>query len=133
MYRCLFSGDSRQVTGFYPGQCQQSYMSGPVVAGVSSKSSVMLSDASFFSLRVSDVTCNPADAAHADPAVSAPQRRTAQAGSGRGSGRTPAEVSGAKQGSSNEMQAEEKSVGDVVREESRRAHSDQHAASGTNS
>lgn len=29
------------------------------------------------------------------------------------------------------MQTEEKSMGDVAREESRRAHSDQHAASGT--
>lgn len=34
----------------------------------------------------SDVTCNPADAALADVAVSAAQRWTTQAGSGRGSG-----------------------------------------------
>uniref|UniRef100_A0A8P4KJB2 cAMP responsive element binding protein 5b n=1 Tax=Dicentrarchus labrax TaxID=13489 RepID=A0A8P4KJB2_DICLA len=75
------------------------------------------------------VTCDTADAAHADTAVSAPQRRAAQASSGRGPGRTSAEVSGAKPSCSNKMQAEEKSVGDVIREESRRAHSDQHAAS----
>lgn len=80
---------------------------------------------------VSDVTCNPADAAHADAAVPAPQWREAQASSRRGSRRTSAKVSGAEQSSSNKMQTEEKSVGDVFREESGRAHSDQHAASGT--
>lgn len=36
--------------------------------------------------RDSDVTCNPADAAHADVAVSATQWWTAQTSSGRGSG-----------------------------------------------
>lgn len=89
------------------------------------------SDADTFFLHVSDVTCNPADAAHADDAVSTPERRATQASSGWRSGRTSAEVSGAEQSSSNEMQAEEKSMGDVIRKESWRAHSDQHAASGT--
>lgn len=90
-----------------------------------------LSDADTFSSCVSDVTCNPADASHADTAVSATQRWAAQASSGWGSGRTSAEVSGAEQSGGNQMQTEEKSVGDVIREESGRAHSDQHAASGT--
>lgn len=114
--------------------CQNGYMSGWMVAdrhGVIRE----LSDADDIfpppSSHVSDVTCNPADAAHADDAVASTQRRAAQASGGRGSGRTSAEVSGAEQSSSNEMQTEEKSVGDVVREESGRAHADQHAASGT--
>lgn len=86
-------------------------------------------DTSLPSACVSDVPCNPADAAHT-AAVSAPQWRAAQAGRGRGSRRTSAKVSGAEQSSSNKMQAEEKSVGDVFREEGGGAHADQHAASG---
>lgn len=80
---------------------------------------------------VSDVARNPADATHADAAVATAQRGSAQARSGRGSGRAAAEVPGAEQSSGDEMQAEEESLGDVLREESRGAHSDQHAASGT--
>ncbi len=101
--------------------CQNGYTSGQVVADTHQPITLP---------HVSDVTCNPADAAHADTAVPAPQWRSAQAGSGRGSGRTSAEVSGAEQSSSNKMQTEEKSVGDVIREEGGRAHSDQHATSG---
>lgn len=80
---------------------------------------------------VSDVARNAADAAHADAAVATPQRRTAQAGGGRGPGWASTEVLGKEQSGGDAMQTEEKSMGDVVREESRRAHSDQHAASGT--
>lgn len=80
---------------------------------------------------VPDVARIAADAAHADAAVAAPQRRTAQAGGGRGPGRASAEVFGKEQGGGDAMQTEEKSMGDVAGEEGRRAHSDQHAASGT--
>lgn len=83
-------------------------------------------------LHVSDVTCDPADAAHADAAVSTTQWGATQARSGRGSRRTAAQVPRAKQSGCNKMQAEEESLGDVLRKESRGAHSDQHAASGTN-
>lgn len=82
--------------------------------------------------QISDVTCNSADAAHADAAVSASQQWAAQASGGRRSRWTTAEISREEQSSGNKMQTEEKSVGDVIREESWRAHSDQYAASGTN-
>lgn len=82
---------------------------------------------------VSDVTCDAADAAYANAAVSTRQWWTAQAGSGRGSRRTSAEVSGKEQSGGNKVQTEEKSMGDVIREESGRTHADQHAASGTQS
>lgn len=82
-------------------------------------------------VHISDVTCDPADAAHADAAVSATQRGATQARSGRGPGRTAAQVSRAQQSGGDEMQTEEESLGDVLRKESRGAHSDQHAASGT--
>lgn len=111
--------DSRQVAGCLPGVSQWLRV----------WSDWWLVDSSLPSACVSDVPCNPADAANA-AAVSAPKWRAAQAGRGRGSRRTSAEVSGAEQSSSNKMQAEEKSVGDVVREEGGGAHPDQHAASG---
>lgn len=82
---------------------------------------------------VSDVTCDAADAAYANAAVSTHQWRTAQEGSGRGSRRTSAEVSGKEQSGGNKVQTEEESMGDVIREESGRTHADQHAASGTQS
>lgn len=117
MYRCLFDAADRWQAVFQV--CQNGYMEADTQQLIHTPPCV------------SDVTCITTDAAHANIAVSAPQRRTAQASSGRGSGRTSAEVSGAEQSSSNKMQTEEKSVGDVIREESGRAHSDQHAASGT--
>lgn len=82
-------------------------------------------------VHVSDVTRDPADAAHADAAVSSAQRGATQARGGRGPGRTAAQVSGAEQSGGDEMPTEEESLGDVLRKESRGAHSDQHAASGT--
>lgn len=83
----------------------------------------------FFHL--SDVARYATHAAHTDAAVADGQRGASQAGGGRGSGRAAAEVPGEEPGGGHQVQAEEKSLGDVSGEEGGGTDADQHAASGT--
>lgn len=82
-------------------------------------------------LHLSDVARYATHAAHADAAVTDGQRRASPAGGGWGPGREAAEVPGEEPGGCHQVQAEEKSVGDVSGEEGGGTDADQHAASGT--